>query len=128
MAYLQNPRKASLRAISDTVVEVSFPKTANFDYNPGQYIYILVPEISWLQWHPFSISSAPCHGKVTLHVRNLGSWTSALMGLALKGKDIDIHLEGPYGSPAINILDDSKYKSFMLISGGIGSKSSSFTC
>ena len=37
MAQYMYPKKATLRIISESVVEVSFPKLAGFDYNPGQY-------------------------------------------------------------------------------------------
>jgi len=121
MAHLQNPKQAKLRIISETVVEVSIPK---FAYNPGQFIYICVPEISYFQWHPFSISSAPSQGtSVTLHIRRLGDWTSALMELAHKKSEIAVNLEGPYGNLAIDLESKrNKYKSIMLISGGIGGK------
>ena len=37
MAQFRYPKNATLKIISDSVVEVSFPKVAGFDYNPGQY-------------------------------------------------------------------------------------------
>ena len=52
MAWLWYPAKAQLRIISDTVVEVSFPKTRRFAFNPGQYVSICVPELTVWQWHP----------------------------------------------------------------------------
>lgn len=122
MAWTLNPQHATLKVISDTVVEVSFPKTESFAYNPGQYIYLAIPEITWLEWHPFSISSAPHQTVVTLHIRKAGNWTASLFELAQKKQDVEILLEGPYGSVAVDIMGDRKYKSVLLISGGIGSK------
>lgn len=122
MAWTINPRKATLKLISDTVVQVSFRKTEAFSYNPGQYIYLSIPEITWLEWHPFSISSCPNQPIVTLHIRKAGNWTTALFQLANKKKVVDILLEGPYGSMAVDIMGDRKYKSVLLISGGIGGK------
>ena len=118
MARIQNPRSGQLTVISDTVVQVSFSKTESFAYNPGQYIYLAVPEIS-CQWHPFSISSAPHQKNVTLHIRKAGDWTSALFSLAAKKTDIAMLVEGPFGNLSVNIFCDD-YKSVMLISGGIG--------
>ena len=37
MARFMYPQKATLKVISDSVVEVSFPKVAGFEYNPGQF-------------------------------------------------------------------------------------------
>ena len=94
---LRYPHKASIRNLTDSVVEVRFPKK-DFDYNPGQYIFIAVPEISVFQWHPISISSSPHQHEVTLHIRKRGSWTKALHDLAKSKKSITMLLEGPYGS------------------------------
>jgi predicted ferric reductase len=121
MAWSRNPKKATLKILSDSVVQVSFPKTEAFAYNPGQYVYLSIPEISYLQWHPFSISSSPYQQVVTLHIRKAGNWTSALFQLASKKTEVDMLLEGPYGTLAVDIMGDRKYKSVMLISGGIGS-------
>mmetsp|Transcript_11019 Transcript_11019/g.16655 ORF Transcript_11019/g.16655 Transcript_11019/m.16655 type:complete len:482 (-) Transcript_11019:65-1510(-) len=119
MAGLKYPKTASVRPISDSVIEISFPKTKNFDYNPGQYIFLLVPEISMFQWHPFSISSSPHQEVVTLHIRNVGYWTNRLYQIAEAGSDINILLEGPYGSLAVDLFSE-RYKLIMLFSGGIG--------
>lgn len=59
MAGARYPMQGRIKIISDTVVELSFPKVRGFDFNPGQYIYVAVPELSFLQFHPFSISSSP---------------------------------------------------------------------
>jgi len=121
MARTRYPRNAFLNKISDTVVEVSFPKTAAFAYNPGQYVFLAIPEISWLQWHPISISSSPKQRVVTLHIRKAGNWTAALFELAREKKEVSILLEGPYGNISVDIMSDKTYKNIMLISGGIGS-------
>jgi hypothetical protein len=121
MARSQYPRKARLKAISDTVVELSFPKTAAFAYNPGQYIYLAIPEISWLQWHPLSPSSSPKQRVVMLHIRKAGNWTSALFDLAQKQEEVSILIEGPYGNLSVDIMGD-RYKNILFISGGIGSE------
>lgn len=121
MARTRYPRKATLKLISETVIEVSFPKTSAFAYNPGQYVFLAIPELSWLQWHPFSISSSPKQRVVTLHIRKAGNWTAALFDLCKKKTEVSILLEGPYGNLSVDIVGDRRYKSIMLISGGIGS-------
>lgn len=121
MARTRYPRKATLLAISDTVIQVSFPKTAAFAYNPGQFVYLAIPEISWLQWHPFSISSSPKQRVVTLHIRTAGNWTRALFDLCKTKTEVSILLEGPYGNLSVDVMGNRKYKSMLLLSGGIGS-------
>ena len=120
-----NPHQAHLRTIGSSVVEVRFPKTKEFCYNPGQFVYLSVPAISSWQSHPLSISSAPCQGNVvTLHVRVCGDWTAALYQLAASkpGKrSVDIRVDGPYGNLSVDLMgDDRKYKKVLLVSGGIG--------
>lgn len=123
MARTRYPRKATLKLVSDTVIELTFPKTTSFAYNPGQYVHLAIPEISWLQWHPFSISSSPKQRVVTLHIRMAGNWTKQLFELCKKQTEVSILLEGPYGNLSVDLMTDRKYKNVMLISGGIGSKS-----
>jgi predicted ferric reductase len=122
MARTLYPQKAKLRILSDTVVELSFPKIRGFDYNPGQYIYVALPELSFLEWHPFSLSSAPKMKTVTLHIRRAGDWTNALYELAKKKSEVSIMMEGPYGSLGVDLVGD-RYKMVMLVSGGIGGES-----
>ncbi|KAJ7642202.1 NADPH oxidase isoform 1 [Roridomyces roridus] len=50
----------------------------SFKYTPGQWLFIQVPEISRVQWHPFTITSAPKDPYVSLHIRQVGDWTHAL--------------------------------------------------
>jgi FAD-binding domain/Ferric reductase NAD binding domain len=119
MPLYRYPKYAALRVISDTALELCFPKCIGFDYNPGQYIYICIPEISLFQWHPFSLSSSPEQKIVTLHIRKAGYWTSSLYNIAKTRNEISFLLEGPYGSVGVN-LSSNQYKSIMLISGGIG--------
>ena len=120
MPFFRYPRKGTARIISDSVVELSFPKQDGFDFNPAQYVYLAVPKLGYFQWHPFSLSSSPNQKLVTLHIRKAGSWTKALYALAEKQSDIDILLEGPYGSMGVDFTNPDKYQTVMLFSGGIG--------
>jgi predicted ferric reductase len=36
-------------------------------------MYLAIPELSCLQWHPFSLSSSPNQKVVTLHIRKMGN-------------------------------------------------------
>jgi hypothetical protein len=120
MASVRYPKQASIRLISETVVELSFAKSEGFDFNPGQYIYLAVPELSVFEWHPFSLSSSPRQKLVTLHIRKAGTWTTALFNLAKSKKEISILFEGPYGSVGVDLMSRDRYKMVMLFSGGIG--------
>jgi predicted ferric reductase len=101
------------------VVRITFKKDS-FNYKAGQYSFICVPELSYLEWHPFSLSSSPHQDTVTLHVRVLGDWTNRLATIVgTTEKKLVILIDGPYGNPSIDI-DSDKYKIFLMISGGIG--------
>ena len=52
----------------------------------GQYVYINIPAISSLEWHPFTISSAPIDHVTTHHIKVMGGlkgnqWTAKLYQL-----------------------------------------------
>lgn len=60
----------------------------------GQYCYINIPRISRLEWHPFTISSAPVDIVTTHHIKVMGGydpesstqdqWTAKLYALAVE--------------------------------------------
>ncbi|KAK9808631.1 hypothetical protein WJX72_000879 [[Myrmecia] bisecta] len=52
-----------------------------FNYKPGQYCFLMMPGLSRMQWHPFSITSAPSDPYVSFHIRAAGDWTKALREL-----------------------------------------------
>lgn len=68
--------------LMDEVISLEFEKQGVFEepYREGQYIFIQAPSISRIQWHPFTISSAPQEKTVTVHIRiqGEGSWTRNL--------------------------------------------------
>ncbi|KAK6915807.1 Ferric reductase transmembrane component-like domain [Dillenia turbinata] len=54
----------------------------DLQYNTLSFIFLQVRELSWFQWHPFSVSSSPLDGKLHLSVliKDLGEWTEQLRG------------------------------------------------
>eukprot|EP00854_Cymbomonas_tetramitiformis_P028935 gene28935-35948_t len=94
-------------------------------FRAGQYIFLNVPIISPLQWHPFTISSAPSDGRTTCHIKDMGpgTFTNQLRQLAQQAEDnqfelqkMPIAVDGPYGAP----LPVRDYKKLVLVAGGIG--------
>ncbi|EPQ11841.1 NADPH oxidase 3 [Myotis brandtii] len=53
-------------------------KKRHFHMAPGQYVLIQCPSISWLEWHPFTLTSAPQEDFFSVHIRAAGDWTAAL--------------------------------------------------
>ena len=56
----------------------------------GQYIFLSCPEVSYWQWHPFTLTSAPEEDYISVHIRIVGDFTSALakaLGCDFDAKD-----------------------------------------
>ncbi|GAB9477489.1 hypothetical protein Gpo141_00014572, partial [Globisporangium polare] len=126
------PSQVTIHKVASDVISIRFPKIRNdtgecFHYEAGQFAFLCVPGISWLEWHPFSISSAPHEPFVTFHIRALGDWTKKLLALASKASDdhrdpmvLELLIDGPYGNVALDIATPETYSHFALFSGGIG--------
>ncbi|PWU90346.1 putative ferric reductase transmembrane protein [Trypanosoma cruzi] len=102
---------------SGSFVELSF-RHASLSAAPGQYAFVNIPELSLLQWHPFSFSSA-CEGCYTFHIKAMGddSWTGHLVKLVSeRGSSLSLSVDGPCGR--VHEFDD--YSVVVLVAGGIG--------
>ena len=61
------------------VVNLVIKRPPNFNFKPGDYLYVNIPSIANFEWHPFTISSAPEQmDTLSLHIRAVGHWTSSL--------------------------------------------------
>jgi NAD(P)H-flavin reductase len=117
--------KASVTCLPGKVVKLTFE--SSMTYGPGQYAFVRIPEVNKVEFHPFSFSSCPQQDTMTMHVRELGDWTTRLGDLARahakSGKEgdltLDVMLDGPYGNMQVNV-HNPEYEVFLLISGGIG--------
>ncbi|KAJ3271503.1 hypothetical protein HDV01_006554 [Terramyces sp. JEL0728] len=104
-------------------MELRFEKPS-FLYKPGQYLFLNIPSVSQYQWHPFTISSTPEEGFISIHIRILGDWTKKaadVLGCFKNGGNMQnapkVCLDGPYGAPAEDLYN---YKVAMLVGAGIG--------
>ncbi|KAF2865717.1 NADPH oxidase 4 [Massariosphaeria phaeospora] len=77
-----------------------------------------IPEISWFQWHPFTVSTC-VDNTMQVHIKADGDWTCKLREMAQNGKrtTIKIGLDGPYGAPAQRFYD---FEYSMVFGAGIG--------
>ncbi|KAG0480586.1 hypothetical protein HPP92_011444 [Vanilla planifolia] len=110
------------------IVELVLSKPPALQYNALSFIFIQVRELSWLQWHPFSVSSSPLDGKhhMSILIKVLGKWTAQLKNiiseqpqkdLQSKFNGISASIEGPYGHEMPYHL---MYENLILVAGGIG--------
>lgn len=117
----------SLKAVAPGVTEVSFVMSAAsrtpLRFEAGQFIFLNIPEIASLEFHPFTVSSSPLDGHSSCHIKAVESeaqFTNKLHQLALAYEGRlgmpTVHVDGPYGLP----LDWSAHTSLLLVGGGIG--------
>ena len=111
----------------------------------GQYIFLSCPEVSYFQWHPFTLTSAPEEDYISVHIRVVGDFTTALAdalgcdfpkkgekkgGAGPGGKVIGtnanpplnrvlprVMVDGPFGSASEDFLN---YETVLLVGAGIG--------
>ncbi len=50
---------SSALLLPSRVTHLVIRKPENFNFNPGDYVYVKIPAITTSEWHPFTISSAP---------------------------------------------------------------------
>ncbi|KAF9160787.1 hypothetical protein DFQ26_005178 [Actinomortierella ambigua] len=62
---------------------------------PGQHVYLCVPTMSYIQWHPFTISSSD-EESITIHARAVGGYTRKLAQWP-ESLQQRVILTGPYG-------------------------------
>jgi predicted ferric reductase len=109
--------------LASGVTELTLEKPAGFAHRAGDYVYLKLPALAPHEWHPFTISSAPERPELTLHVRSLGNFTTALYELALarsrqsSPRALDAFLDGPFGTASDRIFEA---RHAVLIGAGIG--------
>lgn len=71
-----------IRAVlySQNVIKLVIEKPKGFSFTSGDYVFVRIPSISWLESHPFTISCAPeVTDSITLHIKvandKTDSWT-----------------------------------------------------
>ena len=112
------------RTVGPHIIRLEIKKHPTFQYLAGQYCYINVPQISYWQWHPFSIASSPHENHITFYIKAQGDWTNELYSISSKvtatdpyPRNIPVYIRGPFGAPAQHV---GQYEHVILISGGVG--------
>jgi predicted ferric reductase/Ca2+-binding EF-hand superfamily protein len=110
------------RLLNASVTRLDIARPSGFQYEPGDYVFLRLPDIAQHEWHPFTLTSAPEEpGKLTVHVRTLGDWTGAVRqrvpALLRSGAATCVQVDGPYGTASRHILE---VPHAVAIAGGIG--------
>uniref|UniRef100_A0AAQ5YZ97 NADPH oxidase 2 n=1 Tax=Amphiprion ocellaris TaxID=80972 RepID=A0AAQ5YZ97_AMPOC len=100
-------------------------KRKGFHMEVGQYVFIQCPSVSRLEWHPFTLTSAPEEDYFSAHIRIVGDWTQALYEAC--GGDRNepqeawqmpkVAIDGPFGTASEDVF---RYEVVMLVGAGIG--------
>ncbi|CAL1398881.1 unnamed protein product [Linum trigynum] len=105
-------------------LELSFSKSPALKYNPTSVLFLNVPGISKLQWHPFTVTSNSSleADKLSVVIKGEGKWTKKLyeMVSSTSGSTdhhFDVSVEGPYGPASTDFL---RHETLVMISGGSG--------
>lgn len=77
------------------------------NYNEvGEYVFIKCAALSLVEWHPFTLTSAPEEDYLSVHVRSAGDWTEKLHKCLGDVKEISdapkIAIDGPYGAARLS--------------------------
>ncbi|CAN0824994.1 Ferric reduction oxidase 2 [Linum grandiflorum] len=117
----KNVRLVSSRILPSQTLELNFSKSPELKYNPTSVMFLNVPSISKLQWHPFTVTSNSNFesDKLSVVIKGEGSWTTKLYQMVSNPNvdRLDVSVEGPYGPLSTHFL---RHETLVLVSGGSG--------
>ncbi|KAM5146616.1 NADPH oxidase 1 [Mantella aurantiaca] len=118
--YRSRQRVVVIKTVShpSKVLEIQMKKRG-FKMEVGQYIFLNCPLLSSLEWHPFTLTSAPEEDSFSVHIRSAGDWTDRLLQ-AFQGqlqKPPCLKVDGPFGTASEDVF---QYEVSMLVGAGIG--------
>ncbi|KAI2498586.1 respiratory burst oxidase-like protein [Fragilaria crotonensis] len=62
-------------------IKLQRPKYWDNAVHAGMYGFIQVTKVSRLEWHPFTLTSAPCEDFIEFHFARVGDWTAKVHNL-----------------------------------------------
>ncbi|RWR89449.1 ferric reduction oxidase 2-like protein [Cinnamomum micranthum f. kanehirae] len=125
LRFLQSRRKVPLvsaRILPCQTIELNLSKSPGLSYGPLSIVFINVPSISSLQWHPFTVSSNSNMDQdhLSVIVKAEGSWSQKLYQMISSPSRVEcmhVSVEGPYGPTSAHFLS---HEMLVMVSGGSG--------
>uniref|UniRef100_A0A4W5PTX4 NADPH oxidase 1 n=1 Tax=Hucho hucho TaxID=62062 RepID=A0A4W5PTX4_9TELE len=115
--YIQAVKYRKVMIRPSKVLELQLVKNG-FKMDVGQYVFLNCPAISQLEWHPFTMTSAPEEDFFSVHIRSVGDWTQKLISIDKGHAQIKLMgVDGPFGTASEDVFD---YEVAMLVGAGIG--------
>uniref|UniRef100_A0A7N0UDE8 FAD-binding FR-type domain-containing protein n=1 Tax=Kalanchoe fedtschenkoi TaxID=63787 RepID=A0A7N0UDE8_KALFE len=99
----------SARVLPCESVELNFAKNPGLSYPPTSYMFVNVPSVSRLQWHPFTVSSSSDleRDQLSVLIKSEGAWSQRLYQLLSAHPEMEhlsVSVEGPYGPESTHFL------------------------
>ncbi|OAY48343.1 hypothetical protein MANES_06G151600v8 [Manihot esculenta] len=123
LRFLQSRQRARLlssRLLPCGTIELNFSKSRGLYYNPTSILFLNVPSISKLQWHPFTVTSN-CNMEpetLTVVIKRQGSWSQKLyQKISSSVGPVEMSVEGPYGPISSHFL---RHELLVMVGGGSG--------
>ncbi|KAI3935416.1 hypothetical protein MKW98_027556 [Papaver atlanticum] len=126
LRFLQSRKRVRLvsaRVLPCETVELNFSKSPELHYSPTSMVYINIPSISKLQWHPFTVTSNSNMEPDTLSlaIKCGGTWSEnlyqKLSSTSCVVDRLDVSIEGPYGPNSPHFL---RHDVLVMVTGGRG--------
>ncbi|XP_014055329.1 NADPH oxidase 1 [Salmo salar] len=118
--YIQAVKYRKIVIRPSKVLELQLVKNG-FKMDVGQYVFLNCPAISQLEWHPFTMTSAPEEDFFSVHIRSVGDWTQKLISIVEQlpegAQGPKMGVDGPFGTASEDVFD---YEVAMLVGAGIG--------
>jgi len=112
------PRRAvSVKVKPGGIVQVVFPRHPLAHYHVGNYVFMNFPQLTMLEWHPYTLSNGPHDDYLEVHIKSLGDHTQELLEYASNNKALWVRVDGPYGRFSLN---HKRYPVVVLVGGGVG--------
>ncbi|EFJ18413.1 hypothetical protein SELMODRAFT_113141 [Selaginella moellendorffii] len=130
--FLQSMRHVevvSAKVISPETLELTLAKVPDLKYPAASVIFLNLPAISRLQWHPFTVTSCSTVDvdRITIFVKCSGSWTCKLKSLLDQERlnenshNYPVHFEAAVEGPHGHELDHlHAYPTLIFVAGGSG--------
>lgn len=108
------------------IATLQFESDTALTHKPLSEVWLLAPQVSRWQWHPFTVASGG-GPHLTLHTKRYGRFTRSLLDGLRRRTVTSVRLTGPHGASScsagcqLSPPDSySKYDSMVMIGGGVG--------
>lgn len=113
--------EAAAQCLTSNVVELVIKKDPKVRCEAGQYVFVNVPSVSILEWHPITVTWTT-EDLLALHIRTRGqgTWTQLVHELSSTNSSIFVKLDGFHGPNMIEMYNLDATDAVLFVCGGCG--------